>query len=130
MSTFRLLGKTNTFAVIFYMLKISQGMTTGYDVKFNMNPRRGRLAFIPQVKSSAPNSVKNATHSSFRVKGARLFNSIPALIRDINSDSVDTFKASLDAYLSIIPDQPTIPDRARAVATKSLLDQIPMFEQY
>ena len=52
------------------------------------------------------------------------------MIRDINSDSVDTFKASLDAYLSIIPDQPTIPDRARAAASNSLLDQIQLLEHY
>ena len=116
--------------MIIYMWKISQGMVKGYDIEFNTNPRRGRLASVPQVRNSAPNSVKKATHSSFHVKGARLFNSIPSLIRDINSNSVDTFKTSLDAYLSIIPDQPTIPDRARAAASNSLLDQIPLVGQY
>ena len=38
--------------------------------------------------------------------------------------TVDTFKALLDAWLSTIPDQPTIPGRQRAALTNSLIDQV------
>ena len=39
---------------------------------------------------------------------------------------MDTFKTNLDAYLSKVPDQPTVGGRARAAESNSLLHQIPM----
>ena len=61
------------------------------------------------------------------VKGARLFNLLPADIRNIDSDSVDSFKSALDKFLVDIPDQPTVPGLGRPAETNSLLHQIPQF---
>ena len=44
----------------------------------------------------------------------------------MNTEHVEAFKANLDAYLSTVPDQPTVGGRARAADSNSLLDQIPM----
>ena len=60
------------------------------------------------------------------VKGATLFNLLPAALRNLNSKHVDTFKTNLDAFLKDVPDQPTVSAQARAAETNSLLDQIPM----
>ena len=47
-------------------------------------------------------------------------------MRDIQGGTVDTFKTSLDSWLSQVPDQPTIAGRQRAAATNSLIDQVVM----
>ena len=84
---------------------------------------------INPIKNSLPCKVRRAKESSLQVKGSKLFNLLPATLRNINGCDTNTFKLHLDTYLSQIPDQPTIPDRVRAAATNSLLDQIPMSEQ-
>ena len=61
------------------------------------------------------------------VKGARFFNLLPAHIRNIDADNVETFKKSLDSFLTDIPDQPTIAGQGRAAESNSLLHQIPLF---
>ena len=82
----------------------------------------------PIVRNS-PCAVRQARESSLRVKGAKLFNVLPDCIRNINSDHADLFKANLDAFLSEVPDQPTVPGLTRAAETNSLLHQIPMLLQ-
>ena len=74
--------------------------------------------------NSAAASVRKARESSLQVKGAKLFNCIPRDLRDTVTGTSDQFKVKLDAWLSTIPDQPTIPGRPRAATSNSLLDQI------
>ena len=109
---------------IIFLWKVGQGLVRGYHVEFYNSERRGRLAAVPQYKSRAPSQVRRAREASLSVKGAKLFNSIPRELRDLNHSKVDAFKSGLDEWLSHIPDQPTIPDRQRAALTNSLLDQI------
>ena len=109
---------------IIFLWKVAQGLVQGYHVEFYNSERRGRLAAVPQYKSRAPSQVRRAREASLSVKGAKLFNSIPRELRDLNHSKVDAFKSGLDEWLSHIPDQPTIPDRQRAALTNSLLDQI------
>jgi hypothetical protein len=54
-----------------------------------------------------------------------LFNLLLASLRS-QAGCFDTFKIHLDIFLSGVPDQPTVPGLARAAATNSLLDQIPL----
>ena len=110
---------------IIFLWKISQGMVEGYNIPFVTNPRRGRLAIIQPFSNQTPASVRKATESSLSVKGAKLFNLLPPDIRNIDSSNQDTFKACLDSFLSLVPDQPTAPGRIRAAISNSLLDQIP-----
>ena len=72
---------------------------------------------------SAP-AVRKAREASLQVKGARLFNLVPTEIRNLSGVSVETFKSGLDAWLTTIPDQPTIPGRQRSSLTNSLIDQV------
>ena len=82
---------------------------------------------VKQECKTAPTAVKRARESSIAVKGANIFNLLPVDIRNMNTDNVGTFKSNLDAFLSQVPDQPTLAGQARAAETNSLLHQIPLY---
>ena len=80
------------------------------------------LNFIP---------CQNIKKNSFQVVGPRLFNSMPAKIRNLKNCSIDEFKSSLDKYLASIPDEPklqgyipTASDQFSVQPSNSLVDQI------
>ena len=114
--------------MIIFLWKISQNMIKGYSVPFSTSERRGRTVVPHQVDPSAPAVVRRARESSLSVKGARIFNLLPVTLRNIDCDNVENFKSELDKFLSLVPDQPTIPGHPRAAETNSLLHQIPIFK--
>lgn len=109
---------------IIFVWKLSQGLVGGYSLPFQHSDRRGRTVLVPPIVSEAASPVKKAKESSIQVKGARLYNLLPKDLRDLQGVTVDTFKTSLDSWLSQIPDQPTVVGRQRAAATNSLIDQV------
>ena len=110
---------------IIFIWKITQGLVEGYDMSFtDKSCRTGRKAIPAHVLSSAPASVRRAKSASLSVKGAQLFNLMPASLRNSDHADVPMFKNHLDH----IPDQPTSPGLGRAAATNSLLHQVPMYE--
>ena len=64
------------------------------------------MVSVPPLASNSPASVRRAIKSSLRVKGVRLFNSVPKEIREMKDVTVDSFKTALDAWLTRFPDQP------------------------
>ena len=114
--------------MIIFLWKISQGLVRGYSVEFtSIYGRRGRTALPREVVRTSSALVRKARESSIGVKGTRIFNLLPSYIRNINSDNVDSFKSSLDSFLSEVPDQTTIAGHGRAAESNSLLHQIPLF---
>ena len=114
--------------MILFLWKLSQGLVHGYEVQFTSSSgRRGRTALPNPIVQSSPALVRNAREASLGVKGARIFNLLPAYIRNIDSDSVDMFKTNLDNFLTDIPDQPTIGGLGRSAESNSLAHQIPIF---
>ena len=114
--------------MVIFMWKIAQGLVKGYEAQFtSVYGRRGRIAIPNVIVSSAPALVRKARLSSIGVKGAKIFNLLPADIRNSDVVNVDSFKKMLDEFLSQIPDQPTTPGMGRAAESNSLLHQIPMF---
>ena len=109
---------------IIFLWKVAQGLVQGYSASFSSSDRRGRHMQVAPMCSRATAAVKNAKESSLQVRGARLFNCIPRVLRDINTGTPEQFKFELDLWLSTIPDQPTVPGRQRAAASNSLLDQV------
>ena len=95
-------------------------------VKFSSSPRRGRFIVPKTIVASAPALVRRAREASLAVKGAKIFNILPASLRNTNSDNVEHFKKELDSFLSLVPDQPSIAGQPRAAGTNSLLHQIPL----
>ena len=53
-----------------------------------------------------------------------IFNLLPVWLRNLDGVTVDQFKGELDKFLSLVPDEPTIPGRGRAATTNSFLDQL------
>ena len=114
---------------ICFIWKVSQGLIDGYDtIKWQWSDRRGRLAVPCQIKRSAPSKVQNARESTLAVHGVRLFNLLPASLRNENCGDFELFKNHLDIFLSQVPDQPTTAGLGRAAKTNSLFDQIPLVD--
>ena len=111
---------------ILFVWKISQGKVEGYDMQFISSERRGRYAVPKPVLRSAAASVRKAREGSLGVRGARLFNLLPAHIRNSDVITIDAFKAMLDDFLHSVPDQPTVSGLVRAAETNSLIHQIPL----
>ena len=114
--------------MVIFLWKISQGMVHGYNVEFtSVCGRRGRTALPRAVVQSSSSLVRQAREASIGVKGARIFNLLPASVRNMDSDNVDMFKKCLDSFLSQVPDQPTVAGYGRAAESNSLLHQLPLF---
>ena len=113
---------------VIFIWKICQGLVSGYEIPFTeRNSRTGRLAIPAQVsRQGVPASVRNAKENSLRVRGARLFNLLPSVLRNANHGDVLMFKNNLDHYLGDIPDQPTTRGLGRAAETNSLIHQVPL----
>ena len=91
-----------------YMWKILEGYVPNCGVDLaTQNERLGRKIKIPSLKKNGRHAVQTLREQSFQINGARLFNSLPKKIRNITKDQ-ELFKASLDEYLSSVPDQPRI----------------------
>ena len=52
------------------------------------------------------------------------------ILRNERSRDVKVFKNHLDKFLAQAPDQPTIAGLARAAKTNSLLDQLPLLNEW
>ena len=111
---------------IIFLWKISQGLVQGYHMEFLSSERRGMLVVPNAVQRGAPAAVKRAREATLGCKGAKIFNLLPAWIRNINCVTVEKFKSELDLFLGGVPDQPTVPGRHRAATANSLLDQLQM----
>ena len=108
-----------------FVWKISMGLISGYKLEFKgEGTRRGRECEVATVIRSAPAAVRRARESSLSVKGARMFNLLPADVRNVTSDKVQHFKSKLDEFLRDVPDQPMLP---RTTESNCLLHQIPMY---
>ena len=114
---------------IIFLWKLSQGLVSGYN-SIDFSPtynRTGRRALQLSV-AKGPAVLRKAKEGSLAVKGAALFNCMPATLRNSDHGDISMFKNHLDHYLSNIPDQPTIPGLGRAAETNSLLHQVPLYE--
>ena len=109
---------------IIYTWRIIEHHVPNIGITTTSSERRGRSCMVPMPPRSAPKWVRDLQDMSFCVRGPRLFNCIPADIRNLTSCGVDTFKAALDTWLSTIPDEPHVSGYTaqRRAATNSLAD--------
>ena len=111
--------------VVIFVWKIAMGLVDGYKMEFKgEGTRRGRECEVSEIVRTAPAAVRRARENSLSVKGARMFNLLPAEVRNITSEKVEHFKSKLDEFLRDVPDEPDVP---RASESNCLLHQIPMF---
>ena len=114
--------------LIVYTYKIIQGIAPNFEnerfkIKLTTNERRGRSITIPPLNTSATMGNRSLIDKSFPIRGPRLFNVLPARLRNFEG-SVDTFKRHLDKFLNEIPDQPCIPAYQQSAPSNSIIDQL------
>ena len=113
--------------MVIFVWKIAMGLIDGYRLEFKgEGTRRGRECEVPSIVLSAPAAVRRARENSLSVKGAKMFNLLPADIRNITSDRVQHFKTKLDELLRDVPDEPTVAGDPRASESNCLIHQIPI----
>ena len=91
-----------------YVWKILEGIVPNCGIEVLNSERRGREVSIPELKGSL--KIRTLRENSFQVRGARIFNSLPKSLRNLQRTSVDDFKFHLDKYLEKIPDEPSLPN--------------------
>ena len=111
-----------------YVWKILEGITPNCGLEETTSERRGREVKINIAKGSG--KIKSIREGSFKIHGARLFNSLPKHIRNLTKVSTDEFKESLDQYLQLLPDEPKLPgyipsacNQVNANPSNSIIDQ-------
>ena len=72
------------------------------------HPRRGKECIIPKVSRKAPCRLQKLRDASLAIRGQKLFNALPAEVRNTTGCSVDQFKRTLDRFLCTVPDEPQI----------------------
>lgn len=116
--------------IILYMFKILHGLVPNCGISFQTNERTGIHATVPLIRQDIPKSIKQNKLTSFSYVGPKLYNILPSILRvkyltcDITTDN---FKGSLDAFLTNIPDEPTVSGLVRLAESNSLIHQIPLY---
>ena len=102
-------------------------MVPNCGIQVHFSERRGRECVIPAPKGRL--AVQTLRQQSFQVAGPKLFNCLPAYLRNMKKSS--DFKEKLDLYLATLPDQPLIGDlvpnicsQTTAKPSNSLVDVI------
>ena len=71
------------------------------------NERLGRRCQIPKLKSQGRQAIQTLREQSFQINGARIYNSLPKILREITGNQ-DKFKYELDKFLTNITDHPRL----------------------
>ena len=113
-----------------YVWKILEHQVPNCGIQVKLGEGRlGRMCMVPAINKHAQQAVQTMREQTFQVNGPRLFNSLPAKIRNMSKCSIDDFKMALDKYLERVPDEPNMTGltpsacTAEARASNSLLDQ-------
>ena len=81
-------------------------MVPSLNLEIKNDPRFGTKIKIPKL-SGKISSVRSIRERTVNINGARIFNSMPRIIRDYNGD-FPGFKSLVDIYLMEIPDCPIV----------------------
>ena len=90
-----------------FLWKLSQRLVIGYKITWQWSDQLGRYAVPLPLARGEPGSVRRARERSLAVRGARIFNLLPASLQS------ETWPGR---------------DLARAAASNSLLDQLPLLQ--
>ena len=115
---------------IIYIWKILEGKVPNCGITFVENGRKGRICTIPALKK-CNQRIQTIRENSFQIAGPKLFNCLPAQIRNTTKCSIDDFKFKLDQYLARIPDEPKLPgyiptatNQYTGQPSNSIIDQV------
>ena len=103
---------------IIHVYKIFRGLTPNdLNLEFFESMRRGPCCRIPPLAKNCRPKIQSLYDNSFRINGAKLWNSIPELIR--RKKTLSSFKSSLTKLLLLLQDCPPVPGIS---SSNSLLD--------
>ena len=107
-----------------YVWKVLEELVPNFGLQSTYSIRRGRSCIVPAVKRTGSHRHQTIRFNSMGVLGPRLFNHLPACIRNMTGCSVDSFKSALDKHLATVPDQPRLPRLIRycSKASNSILE--------
>ena len=94
---------------IIYSWKVLENLVPNcgiQEVKASAESRQGRRLVVPDVDRKA--ATAKQLDQVFQVHEPKLFNCLPARIRNLSKVGLDEFKSALDKWLESIPDQPKI----------------------
>ena len=89
---------------IIYTFKIIHKLVPPTGLIIRPSARRGKMLAI-----TTTNHTSTARYHSFNMVAPRIWNSLPASIRNLPLTTIDSFKHHLDKILHLIPDEPHIP---------------------
>lgn len=112
--------------LIIYTWKVIEGIVPNLHttILWDWSDRGGRKCKIPPLKTKCKRKLVSIRDSWLTNKGPRLFNVLPAEVRNLMDVPVDTFKSKLDQYLKRVPDEPLFA-KWRTRGSNSLIDQAP-----
>jgi len=112
--------------VILYVFKILHNLVPNCGISFHVNTRTGIHAVVPKLNRNRPSLALHMQENAFTYNGPLLYNSLPSGLRKMydNIDPVNTFKHQLDAFLTNVPDEPTVSGKIRRADSNSLVHQI------
>ena len=94
---------------ILYTWKILEGLIPNCGVSVKLEGGRvGRKCTIPTRNTQARVAVQTLREQTYQVHAPRLFNSLPADIRNITKCPLEDFKMALDVFLETVPDEPRV----------------------
>lgn len=80
------------------------------ELKISKRASRGRLIVPKTIPGKLRKAHRTLIHHAPASIMQRLFNALPAHLRNITGASVDVFKNKFDKYLRCIPDHPRLED--------------------
>ena len=116
--------------IIIYVWKIIRGLVPNFSdhqnggILVTETSRRGKLCRIVPLNNRSLVRVQSLREHSFAVMGPRLFNCLPAELREGGETSLRSFKTKLDRFLLTVKDQPPLPHYYQAAPDNSLVQQI------
>ena len=105
-------------------------MVPNCGISWSTASRRGRLCSLKSINKKCDKTTEKLIEGSFQRVGPKLFNSIPADIRNLTNCTVEEFKFKLDLYLNKVPDEPKVDgltpsacDQFTGKPSNSIIDQ-------
>ena len=94
--------------ILIHVYKIAKNLAPNdINMKFHETKRRGSCVIIPSINKQSKAKYQTLYDSSFHIVGGKMWNLLPAGIK--NKPSLSSFKSSLSKYISMFPDHPPIP---------------------
>ena len=82
---------------ILYVWKVIEAQVPNCGIKVRgEDARLGRMCEVPPLNTRASQAVQTLREQTFQLNGPKLFNSLPAKIRNMSKCSIDDFKIALE----------------------------------